>query len=79
MDDPIAPPPVKPITNGNGNGNARLAPSNSTVGSGIGGALAVLIVMICHARGLDFPAGAEAAISVLITAIAGYIPTAGRK
>jgi hypothetical protein len=79
MDDPIV-PPTKPINgNGNGNGNARLAPSNSTVGSGIGGALAVLIVMICHERGLDFPAGAEAAISVLITAIAGYIPTAGRK
>lgn len=54
-------------------------PSNATIGSGIGGALAVLVVMMFHAKGIDFPAGGEAALAVVISTLAGYLPKAGRK
>lgn len=56
-----------------------LIPSTSTVGSGIGASVAVIVVSIFHMRGIDFPAGFEAAIAGLITVIAGYIPNSGRK
>lgn len=66
MNDPTTTPP-------------GLVPSNSTVASGAGGALAVLIVAVCHQFGLNFPAGVEAAIAVIITTVAGYLPKAGRQ
>ena len=71
--------PDSPKNNGNGNGNLRLTPSGSSVASSFGGSLAVIIVFIFHAYGINFPAGVEAAIAVLITTVAGYLPTSGRR
>ena len=56
-----------------------LAPSNSTSASVIGGALATMIIYILGAKGITFPAGAESALAVLATALAGYIPKSGRQ
>jgi hypothetical protein len=59
--------------------SAGLAPSASTTGSIIGAALATIIVYIFHLKGIDFPAGMEAAIGALISVLAGYLPAAGRR
>lgn len=56
-----------------------LAPSAATTASAAGGALAVVIVAVFHQYGINFAAGVEAAIAVIITTIAGYLPAAGRK
>lgn len=69
MPEPIVPPDPSP----------GLTPSNSTVASGLGGALAVLTVMGFHSKGIDFPAGGEAALAVVLTTLAGYLPRAGRR
>ncbi len=61
------------------NGTYRLVPSGSTISSGVGGAVAVIIVAVFHVFGINFPAGVEASIAVVITAIAGYIPPSGRR
>lgn len=55
------------------------SPSNSTTGSAIGAALATLVVYGFHLKGIDFPAGVEAAIGGLISLAAGYLPASGRK
>jgi hypothetical protein len=70
MNEPTPPPPPP---------EPGALPSNATVGSGIGGAIAVLIILGCHAKGIDFPAGGEAALAVVISTLAGYLPKAGRK
>lgn len=54
-------------------------PSASTVGSGVGGAVAALIIFILGRYNITFPAGAEAAIAVLVGTLAGYLPASGRK
>jgi hypothetical protein len=56
-----------------------LTPSSSTNASALGGAIAALIIFILGAKGITFPAGAEAAIAVIVTTIAGYIPKSGRQ
>ena len=56
-----------------------LVPSTSTSGSGLGGFAAVLIVYGFHLKGIDFPAGIEAAIAGIITILGGYIPRSGRR
>jgi hypothetical protein len=58
--------PIPPLKN-------PFAPSASTGGSAFGAALAVLVIMDYHAHGVDFPAGAEAAIAVVISTVTGYI------
>jgi hypothetical protein len=64
---PVPPPPP------------GLTPSSSTNTSALGGAIAALIIFILGAKGITFPAGAEAAIAVIVTTIAGYIPKSGRQ
>jgi len=54
-------------------------PSASTTGSAIGAALATIIVYGFHTKGVDFPAGMEAAIGAIITVLAGYLPASGRR
>jgi len=54
-------------------------PSSSTAGSGAGGALAVIIIVICDKYGIDFPAGFEGALAALFTVLGGYLPKSGRK
>lgn len=54
-------------------------PSASTTATGIGGAIATLIIYGLSLKGINLPAGAEAAVAVLVATIAGYIPAAGRK
>jgi hypothetical protein len=56
-----------------------LAPSGSTIASGIGGGLAAVGVFVLHLFGINLPAGIEAGIAAIITALAGYLPASGRK
>ena len=56
-----------------------LTPSNSTTGSAIGGALAVVIVYIFSLKGITLPAGVEAAVAAIMGTMAGYLPASGRK
>jgi len=67
---PFAPAPPPPPS---------LLPSSSTTGSAIGAALATVIVYGFHTKGIDFPAGMEAAIGAIITVLAGYLPASGRR
>lgn len=66
----IVPPPLP---------TPGIAPSNSTSASVLGGSLATLLIYILAQKGVTFPAGAESALAVLATAIAGYIPKSGRQ
>lgn len=50
-----------------------LVPNAQSSTSTIGGALAVVFVLICHSNGVDFPAGAEVSIGVLAVSFAGYL------
>lgn len=38
-----------------------------------GASLGVVVIMLFHMRGIDFPAGGEAAITGLITSVAVYV------
>jgi hypothetical protein len=53
--------------------------SGSSAGSGVGGCVAVIIIYAFHMKGIDFPAGMEAAIAGVITWLGGYIPPSGRR
>ena len=68
---PIVTPPVPP--------KAGLMPSDSTSLSGLGGAVAVIIIAALGAKGITFPAGMEAAIAVIVSTLLGYLPPSGRK
>jgi hypothetical protein len=61
------------------NPSPGLTPSNSTNATAVGGALATLIIYGLSLKGITFPPGAEAAVAVLVAAIAGYLPQSGRK
>jgi hypothetical protein len=56
-----------------------MTPSGSTTGSGIGGAVAAVVIFILGRYNITFPAGMEAAIAVLVSTLIGYIPASGRK
>lgn len=71
-DTPTTPTPNDP-------NNPGLAPSNSTSASVVGGALATLVIYVLSFKGITLPAGAESAVAVLITALAGYLPKSGRR
>lgn len=58
-----------PLTPINPNGSKVAAGNAST----FGGAVAVMIILICHMRGTDFPAGAESAIAVIISTSFVYV------
>jgi hypothetical protein len=47
--------------------------AQSNTGSGVGGSIAVIIIVLCHMRGIDFPAGFEAAIAAVITWLGGWL------
>jgi hypothetical protein len=47
--------------------------AQSNTGSGVGGSIAVIIIVLCHMRGIDFPAGFEAAIAAVITWAGGFL------
>jgi hypothetical protein len=55
-----------------------LAPSASTMASGLGGAVAVILVYVLSLKGIFLPAGVEAAVAWVVSTVAGYIPRAGR-
>lgn len=65
------PQPVKPPIN--------FAPSSSTVASAVGGALATITIAILGQMNIHFEAGVEAALAVLFSVVAGYIPPSGRQ
>ena len=56
-----------------------VVPSNSTTASAAGGSLAAIIIYILSFKGITFPAGMEAALAVVISTLAGYLPASGRK
>ena len=56
-----------------------LTPSASTIGSGVGGAIATIGIYVLHLFGVNLPAGIEAAIAAIVAALGGYLPAAGRK
>jgi hypothetical protein len=47
-------------------------PSGSTVATSIGGVIAVGVIAAFHAKGIDFPAGYEAGIAVVINTFVSY-------
>ena len=56
-----------------------LAPSGSTNATGIAGAITSLLIYGLSLKGINFPAGMEAAIAVLVATLVGYLPASGRK
>jgi hypothetical protein len=58
--------------------NPGLTPSASTVGTGVAGSIAFLIIVMLGQFHVILPIGAEAAITALIAALGGYIPKSGR-
>lgn len=72
--NPVQPvrPPVEPPAPG-------VVPSNSTNMTALGGALATVAMVLLGAKGITFPAGAEAALAVIFATICGYLPASGRK
>ena len=72
MDTP--PIPVNPLP------APGLTPSGSTIGSGVGGAVAVVVISLLHqVLHWDIDAETAAAITVLCCAAAGYLPASGRR
>lgn len=53
-------------------------PSNSTVGSSIGGAVAIIVISILEGYHLPVSGSLAAAITTLCAALAGYLPRSGR-
>jgi hypothetical protein len=51
----------------------NLIPGSGTGASSFGGALAVLYIVYAHMHGTDYPAGAEAAIAVVISTVITYL------
>lgn len=70
--------PSKPRSRLLGDGPG-LAPSNSTNASILGAFVATTFIIICHNKGIDFPAGYEASMAGAVTILFGYIPKSGRK
>lgn len=67
-------PPI-PVTPAPG-----LTPSGSTIGSSVGGAIAVVLITALHqALKWEIDPGTAAAITVLCCAAAGYLPASGRR
>lgn len=59
---------------------AGLVPSNSSVGSGIGGAASIVVIWAIGALGhVTVPPEVAAAIAVLAAVGVGYIPSSGRR
>lgn len=54
-------------------------PSNSTVGSGIGGSVAIIVIAILEGFHLSVSGSLAAAITTLCAALAGYLPASGRR
>lgn len=71
--NPVPPVGIPPIP------VAGYAPSASTNLTIIGGCVTAIIVWGLSAKGIFLPAGIEAALATLIAALAGYLPTSGRK
>jgi hypothetical protein len=55
---------------------AKASPQVSGIGvanaSGFGGACAVVIILIYHVKGIDFPAGMESALAVIFSTLTAY-------
>jgi hypothetical protein len=54
-------------------------PSGSTVGSGIGGSIAIIVIAILEGFHLSVSGSLAAAITTLCAALAGYLPASGRR
>jgi len=54
-------------------------PSPSTTASGIGGAIAAIVIWGLSLKGIFLPAGLEALLGGLTAAVAGYLPKSGRQ
>ena len=54
-------------------------PSGSTVGSGIGGAIAIIVIAILESYHIPVSGALAAAITTLCAGLAGYLPSSGRK
>lgn len=55
-----------------------LTPSGSTVGSGIGGSIAIIVISILETYH-PVSGALAAAITTLCAALAGYLPASGRR
>lgn len=56
-----------------------LQPSGSTIGSGLGGAVALVVIAILEGYHVPVSGSLAAAITTLCAALAGYLPASGRK
>jgi hypothetical protein len=54
-------------------------PSGSTVGSGVGGAVAIIVIAVLESYHLPVSGALAAAITTLCAALAGYLPASGRR
>lgn len=55
------------------------SPSGSTLGSSIGGAVAVIVIAILEGYHIPVSGSLAAAITTLCAALAGYLPASGRR
>ena len=51
---------------------ATLMPNSQTTVSGLAGAVTYLFIVTQHARGIDYPAGAEVSIGIVVMAVVSY-------
>lgn len=56
-----------------------LKPSSSTVGSGVGGALALIVISIIGAFHYNISPELAASITLICGTLAGYLPASGRS
>jgi len=54
-------------------------PSNSTVATAFGGAVATVVIAVLGQYKIFFPAGVESAIAVIVATVVGYLPKSGRR
>lgn len=56
-----------------------LKPSNSTVGTGIGGVTAMLLIVFAPRFGITFTDLEASTLTIFMTVVAGYLPKSGRR
>lgn len=57
----------------------KVAPSASTVATGLSGAVTIIVIWIIGQRGVVIPPEIAAAITVVISTLTGYLPRSGRS
>lgn len=62
----------------NGNANIGVIPSGSTVATGLGGAIAIVVIAILKQKNIDLGVEADVSLAVIFNTLLGYFPKSGR-